>query len=360
GLSYTLIGLLSSSFNLASMIFAPFLGALSDRLLKRKGFLVVGSLIAFVVSVSYFFVQTGTQLLIIGFFNGVAYAFFPLINAIFRENIPTQRARSFGWFSASNSLGWGIGGMTAGILADAFGLKSAFVMIGFFHLLNALLALRLIPEKKIETEKSSSTSELPKKVVNLYVAFALRHTGAMALWSVFPLYLQLFIEDISLLGILFSINFLLQPFFMILVSRYTENTDKIKLFTGGIAGTVVVFWVFATAREVWQVAAAQLAISFVWAVMIVAMYMYLMEEVPGGASARAFGFLHSSQTLAAVVGPMIGGLLTEILGFRDMILIASAIIASSLVLSIRLLAVERRLRERKQTSGEQQERREDA
>ncbi|MFQ5950782.1 MAG: MFS transporter, partial [Candidatus Geothermarchaeales archaeon] len=42
GLSYTVIGLLSSSFNLASMIFAPLLGALSDRLLKRKGFLVAG------------------------------------------------------------------------------------------------------------------------------------------------------------------------------------------------------------------------------------------------------------------------------------------------------------------------------
>ena len=340
-----MVGLLSSSFSLASMIFAPLLGALSDKILKRKRFLVVGSLISFVVSVSYFFVQTGTQLLIIRFFSGVAFAFFPIINTIFRENIPTQRARSFGWFSASNSLGFGIGSVTAGILADALGLRSAFVVVGFFHLLNALLASRFIPEKRIERREPGYTKEIPRKVVNLYVAFSLRHTGAMALWSVFPLYLRLFTEDISLVGILFSVNFLIQPLFMILVSRYTEHTDKIKLFTGGVAGTVAVFWVFAAARDVWQVAAAQLAISFVWSVMFVAVYMYLMEEVPEGASAKAFGFLNSSQTLAAVVGPMIGGFLTDMLGFRDMILIASAIIASSLILSTRLLVVERRLRE---------------
>jgi len=40
-----MIGLLSSSFSLASMIFAPLLGSLSDKILKRKRFLVVGSLI---------------------------------------------------------------------------------------------------------------------------------------------------------------------------------------------------------------------------------------------------------------------------------------------------------------------------
>jgi MFS family permease len=324
------------------MLFAPLLGRRSDRLLKRRIFLVVGSLIAFLVSVSYYFVQTGTQLLIIGFFSGTAYAFFPLINTIFRENFPNRRGSRFGWFSAANSLGWGVGGLTAGIFADIFGLKGAFVVLGLFHLLNALLSHTLLPRKKVTTEEPYPAASISRRIINLYAAFAIRHTGAMALWSVFPLYLKQFTEDITLLGLLFSLNFVVQPLFMILVGRYSEGADKTKLFAAGLTGSIVIFWGFARAQEVWHIALAQILISVVWSFIFVSINTYLMDEVPEEGSAQAFGFLNSSQTLAAVIGPVIGGTLTDILGFRDMIFAASGIMALSLLPSARLIQAEAR------------------
>ena len=341
GLSLTSIGIVLGAFSVAIILFSPLWGHLSDRLLRRKPFLILGNLLLFVTSLLHFYVTGFEQLLVLRFLQGVAFATSPMLTALFSEHFGHEAEDRFGGFSAANALGWGFGSVLAGLLAETVGIRAVFVIVAFGFLVNALLTHFFIPEKAAMRSPEESNS-VPGKLFYLYATIFTRHSAAIALWSVFPLYLKGFVGSLALVGAVNASNMFVQPLFMIGAGKLAERMGMLQLMWFGILGSIVTFIVYATAPNVFQILVGQIMIAASWGALWIGMNLYIMQEVPAGGRGKAFGYLTSAMTTAAAIGPFLGGLLSDNYGMRAMILIVGGLMALSLPFLVRLQIIDKR------------------
>ena len=115
-------------------------GKLADHLVKKSmlfwGMLLQGiSIVALVYAQSLFhFVVLG---IILGIGTAVVYPTF--LAAIADYTHPQQRAQSIGVFRLWRDLGYAIGAITSGLIADLFGISTAIALIGGITLLSSLI-----------------------------------------------------------------------------------------------------------------------------------------------------------------------------------------------------------------------------
>lgn len=342
GLSLTATGLVLAVFSLAVIIFSPLWGHLSDRSGRRKLFLTLGNVLFFASSFLHFFVSSLEALVMLRFIQGMAFATNPMLTALFSEHFGEGAARRFGSFSAANAVGWGLGSLISGILADMIGIRWVFVIVSSLPLINAGLIHWGLPEGESPIRTARSQSRVPTKLFYLYATIIARHSAAIALWSVFPIYLKGFVGSLSLVGTVNGVNMLIQPLFMLAIGRYAERWNKLQLVLLGIGASIITFIVYATAPSVWQILLGQVMIAAAWSAIFIGMNLYIMDEVLQGARGKAFGYLQSAMTSAAAMGPLLGGALSDALGIRGMILIVSALMGLSFPFLLRLQALERK------------------
>ncbi len=369
GLSLTAAGIALAASSIAIITFSPIWGALADRFGRKRLFLVVGYTLFGLISALHFFAGSLPWLAALRFLQGAAFATNPLLTALFADHFGRQAARRFGAFSASNALGWGLGSLVSGLLADVVGIRVVFVIVAGLPLASAALLLWAIPERPAAAVPASASSSplertgasqpprLPRKLFYLYATIFARHSAAVALWSMFPIYLREFVSSLSAIGALNGINMIVQPLFMLLFGRLAERWDKLQLVLLGILGTIVTFGVYATATSIWQILLGQLMIAAAWSAIFIGLNLYIMDATPPGSRGRAFGYLQSSMTGAAALGPLLGGTLSDALSIRGMIWVVAVLMATSLPFLLRLRAIDAREAALKPTpSGEERER----
>ncbi len=344
GMNLTEIGITLAVFSIAIILFSPLWGHLSDRYGHRRFFLIFGNLLFFVSSFLYMYVHTLEGLIVVRFLQGIGFATNPMLTALFSEHFGEQAARRFGAFSAANAVGWGLGSLLSGILADTIGIRWGFAIVSLLPLISAGFIYWGLPEKpsSIPVKRTHESIRVPGKLFYLYGMIFVRHSAAVALWSIFPLYLKTFVPSLSLVGAVNGINMLLQPLFMLALGRNAERWDKLQMVLLGVGGSVLTFLVYALAPSIWQIIIGQVMIAASWSAMFIGINLYMIEEVPQGSRGKAFGYLQSAFTSAASVGPLLGGTLSDAFGIQGMILIASLLMLLSLPILLRLQTLERR------------------
>ncbi|MZI95776.1 MFS transporter [Vibrio sp. CAIM 722] len=143
------IGLLFSAFALSRMFFAPYLGALSDRLGKRRLLLWGLALYAFFAFL-YPFVTNATYLFALRFFDGIASAMVtPIAQAYVGDIVPKgKEGKYMNLFSMSMFSGSALGPIVGGTLADHFGLHMPFYALTSVSLFAFALVWFFIPHQQ--------------------------------------------------------------------------------------------------------------------------------------------------------------------------------------------------------------------
>jgi len=343
-LSLTENSFLLGIFSLAIILFSPLWGTLSDRWRQRKPFLVIGTLVFALASLLQFFTSNFIELLVLRFVQGAAFATNSMLTALFSDYFGTRASRSFGFFSAANALGFGIGSLGAGVVAEGWGVHAAFILSAGMALLGALVIQVGLPELP-PSARPAVKDPLPSGLSYLYATVFVRQSAAMALWSIFPIYLTNFVSNKALIGAVNSSNMLVQPIFMILMGRLAERSNKLRLVLWGIIGSIATFAVYAIASDVWLIVLGQIMIAISWSAMSIGINLYLIERVSEGARGRAFGYLQASFTTAAAMGPFLSGPLSDAFGVHRMILIVGGLMGLSLPFLWRLRVLEPKIRD---------------
>jgi len=344
GLSLTQIGITLAAFSIAVILFSPLWGHLCDRFGHRKQLLTLGNLLYFASSLLYVYVNTLEWLIALRFLQGIGFATNAMLTALFSDHFGGEASRRFGAFSAANAVGAGLGSLLAGILADAIGIRSVFAVVSFLCLISVGLIYWGLPEKAAPApvEGSPQSSPLPAKLFYLYGMVFVRHSAAVALWSIFPVYLNSLVRSLSLVGAIQGVNMLLQPLFMLALGKYGERWDKLQMVLGGVGGSVLTFLVYAIAVDISLIVVGQVMIAVSWSMMFIGMNLYMIEEVPEGSRGKAFGYLASAFTSAASVGPLLGGTLSDAYGIHGMIFLVSALMALSIPFLLKLQWLDKR------------------
>ena len=134
------IGIIAAIYPAVWGIGQLFTGKMAD-LYSKKGMLFWGMLLQglAILCIPFFtdFYQLAMIASILGFGTALVYPTF--LSAIADATHPKQRAESIGFFRLWRDLGYAIGAIVSGIIADVFGVQYAILTIGVITVLSSLL-----------------------------------------------------------------------------------------------------------------------------------------------------------------------------------------------------------------------------
>jgi MFS family permease len=304
GISDTEIGLLAIPFSISLMVSNSFFGRLSDYK-GRKQFLLIGLILSSISSGFYIFPVNVWTFLIARIFNGIALGIFPssLIGLASDNNI------KLGWLSSFGSMGWAVGGLLGGILADEYSLSFVFVYSSFMYLSAFILSYLLKSDKIIRTVVEDRNNEiLYGEVIGqnwlVYLVLILRHGTANAIWIFWPIFLS---EQLSLsiteIGMVQATNMFTQFVFMQIV---TDRIDPRIMYFVGCVFSAVAFFSFTIVKTFEFMILTQVILGFSWALFYVGGLRHVEERSKtSNTVATATGLYNSSISVAQIIGPFI-------------------------------------------------------
>ncbi len=309
------IGVMTALYAVMQFIFAPVLGALSDRLGRRPVLLIslAGAAINYVVMA---FAGQLWMLLIGRAIAGLTSANISVATAYITDISPEdERARRFGLFNAMFGAGFIIGPVLGGVLGD-YWLRLPFIAAAALNAGNLLLAWFVLPESRTPSHDKVDLAALnPLRPLRwvfslrelrpvIFVFFLLSTTGeacgtCWALWGSDAFRWNGLWIGLSLgtFGVCQSLAqaFLPGPAVKLLGERRAVLT--------GIAGACVALVVMALARQGWIVFAIMpvFALAGIGVPALQSLATRLVDESRQG---QFQGVLASAVSFASIIGPL--------------------------------------------------------
>jgi len=305
------VGLVVCAYGIAFLASSLFFGWKSDSLGRlrfvRYGLLVASLAFLMQIVAHNLFLLTVSRFCV-GFTLGIVTS--ALLAYVY------ESVGHLGKFSSYGSLGWIFGSVGAGLLKEyslLFAVSSILSLAAFF------LTFWL---RETEGGYKAATPKLLSVVhtsFRIYLAIFLRHLGAQAVWTIFPLYLVWLGADKFWVGLLNSINFGVQT----IVMRYLDKFEAAKVFAFGQVVSILVFLAYALATGYKQLIVAQVALGVSWSCLYVGALWLVLRS--GEKKGTASGLFQSTLNLCNVLGPFIGGAIAQVYGYRGAMYFAVAI-----------------------------------
>jgi MFS family permease len=297
GLNEFDIGVLFMVYGITLFLSNYLFGILSDRI-GRKRFLYIG----LVCSSVTFGLQAGAwdlwSLLIIRALAGFSIGIYPaaLIAYVYEAN------RQMGKFSSFGSIGFGFGALAGGIVADVTDIRYAFLISSGLFIVSLFFVIGLPPIEGTRFKIPFFPVEVIRKNKMVYASFLLRHSGAHAIWVIFPLYLQDLGASLTEIGIITFTNAASQFLFMyFLTDRYPSR----HLVTMGLILSAITFYLFFAATIWWHLLPMQVILAASWSCLYVGSLKYVTEQ--NIERATATGMLNSIMSMCVIFGAIMGG-----------------------------------------------------
>ncbi len=149
GMGGTELGVLAASFAVTRILLSGPLGGLSDRVGRKR--MLVYSLLGFAIAnVIYAFAQDAVVMVAARSLEGaVSAGFFPAANAFVSDmTTPKNRGTAMGYLSTGSMVGFVVGPVVGGVLAEFLGIRLPFIVAALLSLFTMLVLSVLIHEPK--------------------------------------------------------------------------------------------------------------------------------------------------------------------------------------------------------------------
>ncbi|HEY9204754.1 MAG TPA: MFS transporter [Candidatus Methanoperedens sp.] len=302
GASGTQIGIIGATYGTALFISTYIFSRAADYV-RPKTLLYAGFLSASATFFLQMFAYDPLSLGIIRFLAGFSVGIYPAVLLLYVYNLK----RSIGKFSSFMPLGWAVGNLLAGIIAvyqQIFAISSLFFAAAF------LITLTLPPAEVSTKKKDYNSLDVLKKNWNIYFGFFLRQIGANNVWVIFPLYLVNLGANELGVGLVYTLNPILQFFIM----RRLDRFNNALLIHAGDLFSVAAFIALIPLTAYYQAAVGMILIAFSYSCLYVGSTRLLIET--NEEKGTAAGLLNSSIAFATIIGSLIGGVILEYFSFR--------------------------------------------
>jgi len=302
----------------------------------RRRYMILGLFLASALAPLQAFATSPELLALSRFALGFAAGMFP--PALFAY--AHDEGKLMGKFAAIGSLGFGIGNLLVSFAAIASWLYGTLMLAQRVYFSGAVilaaafgLALMLKPVPRTTVAVPLFPWGVIKRNRDVYLSFLLRHTGANAVWIIFPLYILALSPrapdggpDYTWLGIIYAANTLSQAVIM----QFIDPFDGRRLVVAGEVLTFFTFVGFFFSQNHIHLLLFSFPLAASWSCLYVGSLKTIMERSPEKATAS--GLLTSTTSLAAIFGPLIGGFVAQSLGgYRSTILFAAGMTLVAIV-----------------------------
>jgi MFS family permease len=327
------IGIIGASYGIAIFFSSYFFSRASDMRDKRvflKGGLFIAA-IAFLLQVS---ASSALSLTIVRGVTGFALGIFtaPLIVYTY------ESGGKLGMFSSYGALGWAVGGMLAGIIGQLaesfvgtnplFPYWAVFVLSSVLFLVSLLISLDL-PEVEVRAMNVPLfPAALLKKNLWVYASMLLRNSGAFAIWTIFPIFLMEMGASKFWIGALFFVN----TYSQFLIMRRLDIKSDALLIKAGLFLSAFVFFSYSLAAKFYHILPFQVVLAFSYSFVYVGSLLFLTRT--NEERTTSVGILNSVMSLSMVIGPLFGGAISQIWGFKAVMHFAAGITFIGLLIAL--------------------------
>ena len=318
------IGIFFASFPLAQIAFMPMIGRLSDQR-GRKVFIAAGLLLSSVLSIAYVFAPDIAYLTMIRFFQGLSVALILPISSAYVGDLapPEKRGELMGIFNLFLTSSIGIGPLAGGWISDTYGMATSFYLMSGLNGLAFIIVLFFLDEKPSvhEAAERPSYGELLRRPGVRGIALYRMVTAIqMGLWfSFLPLLaVEVLLISQSRIGIIMAVymlvNSLVQVPFGRMADRYSKRT--LIIVSGYLASGAFVTILFS--GGFWDLLLISGFTGVMGALAQPALTALAAGEGKQGGMGAIMGVLNMALSVGMMLGPVLAGLLSDIIGLRPL------------------------------------------
>jgi len=321
GASYEMVGMIVGIYGLAQMTLRLPLGIISDRLNKRKRFVVAGLVLCFISGAGLYFLHSVASLLLFRSLAGLAATTWVVHTVLYMSYFqPAESGKAIGLINAIAIAGQMIGTLVGGYIAYRFDETYTFLVAAAGGLVGLLLSLFISEETVVRSEPPRwiFILEIGRDrllLLSSFLAFILQALCYGTIYGFIPIIARKIGANNFELGLLPSLFML--PGILASVLSGTIFSTKLGVrnslwisFLLCAAAVMAIPWI--TDMNVLYL--SQMLAGFGQGLSLPMLMELGMKEIEQGKRATAMGFLQTTYGAGMFAGPAAVGFLAERLG----------------------------------------------
>ena len=338
-------GLAISVSAISAACVSPLWGILADRY-GRKPMMIRAGLAMTITMGGLAFVPNVYWLLALRLLNGVFTGFVPNATALIASQVPKDKSGyALGTLSSGVVAGTLTGPIVGGMIAEVFGIRNVFLMVGGFLFLAAILTIFFIKEdfQPVPKEKALPTKELFTSVKYPYLLFNLFATNfviQVAAQSVGPI-LALYIRDLGqkenllfVSGLIVSSMGLSSMMSSGVLGRLGDKVGNHRLLIVAQAYSALIYLLCANASTPLELGIYRFLFGLGTGALVPGINALLSRMTPKAGISRVFAFNQVFFYLGGVIGPLAGSVVAEQFGYHSVFYATAACVALSCLFNL--------------------------
>ena len=337
------VGVLFSGFAISRAIASPIVSTLSDKY-GRKFFILSGLILYSVFSIFYAHSKNAAELLVSRLLHGVASSMIiPVAFSYIGDISPRgQEGKYFSFIGASLLLGFGLGPVLGGYLADVFGEDYAFYAMAIIGIIAFVQAGLFIKESEDRAKASQSFLEIitgalkSRLTLKSSIIWLLVIIQRGALLAFLPILLDKYGYSKSSIGLSMTSYAISSS---IVQYSFSPIVDKIKnkiraSFILGALASILIFPVAFISNIV-----SLTVITSISGSLGAVIYPLILSEISGEAKefsrvGATIGVMEFFFSLGMIIGPIILGFIAKFFGLESVFLCSSIFLSSIFLLML--------------------------
>jgi MFS family permease len=338
GISYAKIGIIIATPVLVQIFTSTMWGLFSDKIGRRKPFLVQGALVMALFTFAVTLVSSFEWFLILGIMMGL---FAPaieglMVTSFFKLSGYRKRATFFSSFAVWGAMGWATATALAGVVTFLFGKKSPMYFASFLYLLAVILSLKIQEPREIRKSpmRAASDASTRPRVISRYLAPVSRllknKKMLILLLASFPLalatnafskFFSAYLESIRtsyiLLGLVFAVPAMLEIPVFLHVGKLSDRIGArrpLLIFSASIY-SLLFFLASLISSPFLIFFMYSLLEPLAWPLLFTGYSTLISEIVPSDSWVTGQTFFGIWMwNIGGVIGPVIGGFVSQVHG----------------------------------------------
>ena len=338
-------GLAISISAVSAALVSPIWGILADKY-GRKPMMIRAGLAMTITMGGLAFVPNIYWLIFLRLLNGVFTGFVPNATALIASQVPKDKSGyALGTLSTGVVAGTLTGPFVGGLIAEIFGIRNVFLLIGGFLFLAAILTIFFIKEdfQPVSKEKAIPTKELFVSIkhshllINLFLTSFVIQFSAQSIGPILALYVRDLGQSENLLfvsGLIVSSMGFSSMMSAGVMGRLGDKLGNHRLLVAAQIYSVIIYLLCAHATSPLELGLYRFLFGLGTGALIPGVNAILSKMTPKVGISRIFAFNQVFFYLGGVVGPMAGSAVAGYLGYHAVFYATAACVALSCLFNL--------------------------
>lgn len=338
-------GLAISVSAISAACVSPLWGILADRY-GRKPMMIRAGLAMTITMGGLAFVPNVYWLLALRLLNGVFTGFVPNATALIASQVPKDKSGyALGTLSSGVVAGTLTGPFVGGMIAEVFGIRNVFLMVGGFLFLAAILTIFFIKEdfhpaskgKAIQTKDLFTSVKYPYLLFNLFATSFVIQVAAQSIGPILALYVRDLGQKENLLfvsGLIVSSMGLSSMMSSGVMGRLGDKVGNHRLLIVAQAYSALIYLLCANASTPLELGVYRFLFGLGTGALVPGINALLSKMTPKAGISRVFAFNQVFFYLGGVIGPLAGSVVAEQFGYHSVFYATALCVALSCLFNL--------------------------